>query len=87
MRIVHETKITRTQSISDNDVVLNTPWRNGVYKTANCNKNDIAIAIIKNLFEKPFSDLQLNTLNIWYITNTVNATEVALRAPTPLISS
>lgn len=88
--IVQDTKIITIQSINDNAVVSKIPWRNGVYITAICSNNDSEMAINKNLFEiflKFISDLQLNTLKIWNMTKTVNAIDVAFKAPAPLMSS
>ena len=76
--IVDATINIKIQSMIEIDVVLNMCCKYGKYITPSWRINDTATAIINVLFGNFPLALQLKTLNIWYITKTVNATVVAL---------
>lgn len=68
-------------------VVLNIGCRNGMYIAHSCSMNDPRTASISVLFFLLLFDLQLNTLNNWYTTNTVNAMVLATRCVVPRLTS
>lgn len=81
------TIMIKIQSMIEMDVVLNICCRYGKYITPSCRIKEAATAMINVLLGNIPLALQLKTLNIWYITKTVNATLIALILLAPLVSS
>ena len=76
----------KIQSMNEMDVVLNICCKYGKYITPSWRMNEARTAIINVLLGNIPLALQLKTLNIWYMTKTVNAIVIAVMVVAPLVS-
>ena len=87
IKMVNATMMIRIHDSNGIAVVWKMFCNNGTYIAHNCRTNDMLTATINVLFFWLLSDLQLNTLINWYITNTVNAILLASNWEEPLDNS